>query len=172
MNESNLIQGMSLEDTGIPTRIQVLSTYCQYSQRHYQTQQQQQRDTHAGMNSNNSVIDSPVPPSSPQLMSFTPSLSPSPIIHPANLNEAKKWSGFYLSFLFFKNCVIVHGVAQRASLGVASSEMAHRVAKLLPEMVRLTWKILSDFPPPYDDEKDGEGAMIEGIGRVQLDSKL
>ena len=37
-----------------------------------------------------------------------------------------QWRGFYLAFLFFKNCVIVHGVSQRAKLGVASSAMASK----------------------------------------------
>jgi len=119
--------GMDLNGTGIPTRNDVLSTYCEYSQHHYQTLKQKQ-----------------LPPLSPS------SVSQSLTIRPANFNEAKAWAGFYLSFLFFKNCVIVHGVAQRASSGVASSEMAHRVAKLLPEMMRLTWKIWDEYPPPTD----------------------
>lgn len=74
--------------------------------------------------------------------------TPTLTIRPANYDEAKAWAGFYLSFLFFKNCVIVHGVAQRASSGVASSAMAHRVATLLPEMVRLNEKIWKEYPPP------------------------
>eukprot|EP00804_Cyclotella_cryptica_P024620 CCRYP_001627-RA/>CCRYP_001627-RA protein AED:0.02 eAED:0.02 QI:115/1/1/1/1/1/3/3002/456 len=65
-----------------------------------------------------------------------------------SLTKIKEWSGFYLSFLFFKNCVIVHGVAQRAALGVASSKSAHRVASLLPSMVTVTYKILEELPPP------------------------
>lgn len=56
----------------------------------------------------------------------------------------QKWSGFYLSFLFFKNCIIVHGVAQRASLGVASSQSAKKVASLLPLMLQTTNKILDE----------------------------
>lgn len=63
-------------------------------------------------------------------------------------NEAMAWAGFYLSFLFFKNCVIVQGVAQRASIGVASSAVAKKVGGLLPEMVRLTTSILKEYPPP------------------------
>ncbi|KAL7522265.1 hypothetical protein ACHAWX_006960 [Stephanocyclus meneghinianus] len=65
-----------------------------------------------------------------------------------SLKIIQEWSGFYLSFLFFKNCVIVHGVAQRAALGVASSKSAHRVASLLPSMVTVTYKILNELPPP------------------------
>mmetsp|Transcript_10973 Transcript_10973/g.20528 ORF Transcript_10973/g.20528 Transcript_10973/m.20528 type:complete len:490 (-) Transcript_10973:74-1543(-) len=107
---------MDVQETGIPSRMDVLSTYCDFDQIHYKT---------LGNNHN-------------QLCAK----------QSADLYIAKAWSGFYLSFLFFKNCVIVHGVAQRASLGVASSAMADRVANLLPEMVRLTWKILGDFPPP------------------------
>jgi len=109
---------MDLKGTGIPTRDQVLKMYCNYSQMHYQQQH------------------------------TTPTPTPTLTIRPANYDEAKAWAGFYLSFLFFKNCVIVHGVAQRASSGTASSEIAHRVAKLLPEMVRLNEKIWKEYPPP------------------------
>ena len=107
---------MDLENTGIPTRDEVISTYCKYSQWHYETMKQK--------------------------------VSPSLSIKPANYGETKAWSGYYLSFLFFKNCVIVHGVAQRAKSGVASSAMADKVAKLLPEMVRLTFQIWKTYPPP------------------------
>ena len=62
--------------------------------------------------------------------------------------EAREWSGFYLAFLFFKNCVIVQGVAQRAKAGVASSSVAHRVAKLLPTMVGMTQSLLDDHVKP------------------------
>ncbi len=58
------------------------------------------------------------------------------------------WRGFYLAFLFFKNCVIVHGVKQRASIGVASSSMAKKVASLLPTMVQKTQDIWKNEPPP------------------------
>lgn len=58
------------------------------------------------------------------------------------------WRGFYLTFLFFKNCVIIHGVKQRASLGVASSAMAKKVAVLLPTIVNMTTEIWEDEPPP------------------------
>ncbi len=108
---------MNLEGTGIPTRDEILSSYCKYSQ-HSQLSMQSQ----------------PVICSSPAT--------------PATYDEATAWAGFYLSFLFFKNCVIVHGVAQRASTGVASSAMAHRVAKLLPEMIRLANVIWEEYPPP------------------------
>jgi len=117
---------MNLKGTGIPTRDQVVSNYCKNSQYHYQSLKQKQ-----------------LPP-------LSPTASTSMTIRPANYDEAKAWAGFYLSFLFFKNCVIVHGVAQRASSGVASSAMAHRVAKLLPEMIRMTWKVLDEYPPPID----------------------
>lgn len=62
--------------------------------------------------------------------------------------EIRDWSGFYLAFLFFKNCVIVHGVKQRAKLGVASSSMAKKVAGLLPTMVQMTSDIVRSEPPP------------------------
>jgi len=58
------------------------------------------------------------------------------------------WSGFYLAFLFFKNCVIVQGVAQRAATGTASSAQAASVAKLLPTILYLTETILRDHAPP------------------------
>jgi hypothetical protein len=67
-----------------------------------------------------------------------------------SLNEAVNWSGFYLAFLFFKNCVIVQGVAQRAKAGVASSAIASRVATLLPTVLRITQEILQQYPPPID----------------------
>jgi aminoglycoside phosphotransferase (APT) family kinase protein len=62
--------------------------------------------------------------------------------------QAWEWSGFYLSFLFFKNCVIIQGVAQRSKLGVASSAVAARVAGLLPTVIRTTQELLDDMPPP------------------------
>ena len=68
-----------------------------------------------------------------------------------SLKEAMDWSGFYLAFLFFKNCVIVQGVAQRAKAGVASSAIANRVATLLPTVVRITQAILQQYPPPTED---------------------
>ncbi len=77
----------------------------------------------------------------------------------ATYDEANAWSGFYLTFLFFKNCVIVHGVAQRASTGVASSAMAHRVTKLLPEMIRLMNMIWKEHPPPTTPRIGGESKL-------------
>ncbi len=62
--------------------------------------------------------------------------------------QAREWSEFYLAFLFFKNCVIVQGVAQRAKAGVASSSIAHRVAKLLPTIVGMTQTLLDDHVKP------------------------
>ena len=58
------------------------------------------------------------------------------------------WSGYYLAFLFFKNCVIVQGVAQRHKAGVASSPFAQQVAGLLQTIVTLTETILHEYPPP------------------------
>ena len=65
-----------------------------------------------------------------------------------SLQKAKKWFGFYLAFLFFKNCVIVQGVAQRAKAGTASSAIANRVADLMPTLIALTRQLLEDYPPP------------------------
>lgn len=123
--------GADLQGTGIPTRNELLSTYCKFSQNHHQTLNQKQLSTPSTL----------------------------PTMLPANLDETKAWAGFYLSFVFFKNCVIVHGVAQRALSGVASSAMAHRVAKLLPEMVRLARKIWDNYPPPAADNKDGHSKL-------------
>jgi len=51
---------------------------------------------------------------------------------------------FYLAFLFYKNCVIVQGVAQRQALGVASSSNASKVASLMPKMITLTKDFLEE----------------------------
>jgi len=93
--------GIKLEGTGIPTRFNLLSTYCK----------------------------------------FNPNLKE---------DEIMVWKGFYLAFLFFKNCVILHGVAQRAKSGVASSAMAKKVASLLPTTVVMTKKMWIEDPPPID----------------------
>jgi aminoglycoside phosphotransferase (APT) family kinase protein len=58
------------------------------------------------------------------------------------------WSGFYLAFLFFKNSVIVQGVAQRSKAGVASSAVANQVATLLPDVITTCRLLLDQFPPP------------------------
>lgn len=61
---------------------------------------------------------------------------------------ASDWSGFYLAFLFFKNCVIVQGVAQRHKSGVASSSVAGTVAKLLPVIIQMTQGMLDNYVRP------------------------
>lgn len=94
------IAGLDIKALGIPSRMELLETYC---------------DARFGM------ID------------FT---------------QAKEWSEFYLAFLFFKNCVIVQGVAQRAKAGVASSSVAHRVAQMLPTIVGMTQALLDDHVKP------------------------
>lgn len=116
--------GANLGEAGIPSRDQVISTYCNYSHQHCAVLKGEQHP------------------------SERPGLKMGGSIHTASLTEAREWAGFYLAFLFFKNSVIVHGVAQRAASGVASSAMANRVAKMLPEMGRLMWKIWNDYPPP------------------------
>ena len=107
---------VSLEGTGILSRTQLISNYC---------------DCYHKSHQGNEV--------------FAVSTTPTSTV---DYNEAMAWAGFYLSFLFFKNCVIVQGVAQRASIGVASSAVAKKVGGLLPEMVRLTTSILEEYPPP------------------------
>ncbi len=121
---------INLHGTGIPTRDEIISSYCKHGQRRSQ-QTLQKVPNHRPMTQ--PTISSQTVPRSPAF---------------ANSDEAKAWAGFYLTFLFFKNCVIVHGVAQRASTGVASSATAHRVAELLPEMIRLMNMIWKEFPPP------------------------
>lgn len=66
------------------------------------------------------------------------------------LREARDWSGFYLAFLYFKNCIIVQGVKQRERGGVASSAMANQVATLLPKIIEMTQMILQEYPPPIE----------------------
>lgn len=65
-----------------------------------------------------------------------------------DFQSVEAWSGFYLSFLFFKNSVIVQGVAQRAKEGLASSADANIVAKLLPTVIEISQMILKEHPPP------------------------
>lgn len=113
---------MALEGTGILSRTQAISIYCEYHDK------SRHRNEHLATNTN---VSSPTLPT-----------------RATAYNEAVAWAGFYLSFLFFKNCVIVQGVAQRASIGVASSPAAKKVAGLLPEMLRLTTYILNELPPP------------------------
>jgi hypothetical protein len=141
----------NLDGSGIPPRGTIVSAYCEYSRRHHRT-------TRRALPLPMSM---PPPSSSPIVIRCPP--------NPANRDEAEAWAGFYLSFLFYKNCVIVHGVAQRASSGVASSAMAHRVAKLLPEMVRLNVMIWDEFPPPPPPKDDRHGGHEDGIsGRSKL----
>ena len=135
----------NLDGTGIPPRGTIVSTYCEYSRGHH-------RLTGRALPL---PMPIPPPPSSSIVIRSLPG--------PANCDEAEAWAGFYLSFLFYKNCVIVHGVAQRASSGVASSAMAHRVAKLLPEMVRLNITIWDEFPPPPPPKDDRHGGHAAGI---------
>lgn len=91
--------GINLDGTGIPTRYEMLSTYCRF----------------------NTNIER---------------------------DEVMVWKGFYLAFLFFKNCVILHGVAQRTKSGVASSAIANKVASLLPTTVAITKRMWMEDPPP------------------------
>jgi aminoglycoside phosphotransferase (APT) family kinase protein len=70
-----------------------------------------------------------------------------------DLSTVEQWSGFYLAFLFFKNCVIVQGVAQRAKQGTASSAQAAAVAQLLPIVIETTQRILREHPPPLQQQR-------------------
>ena len=112
------INGLNLYDLGIPTRYGLLRMYCNND------------------NDNRSVA---------QLSSISTTLSRQyPIVA---YEIAKEWSGFYLAFLFFKNCVIVQGVAQRAKAGVASSPVAHKVAKMLPIVIQQTKTLIDEHIP-------------------------
>jgi len=73
--------------------------------------------------------------------------------------EALDWSKFYLAFLFFKNCVIVHGVKMRAKAGVASSAQAKAVAALLPKMVQITRALLDEAPSSSPTLEKGKKAL-------------
>jgi aminoglycoside phosphotransferase (APT) family kinase protein len=70
------------------------------------------------------------------------------LVSSAPYEQVRDWSSFYLAFLFFKNCVIIQGVEQRRTSGVASSAIADKVARLLPTVIRTTRQILVDFTPP------------------------
>ena len=61
-----------------------------------------------------------------------------------NRNQVMEWIQFYLAFLFFKNIVIIQGVAQRSKSGVASSPVAKKVASLLPSIVNTTQSLLNN----------------------------
>ena len=65
-----------------------------------------------------------------------------------SFQEIKKWSGFYLAFVTFKNAVIVQGVAQRAKAGIASSTRANEVAKALPMICQMAHSILDKEVTP------------------------
>jgi len=65
-----------------------------------------------------------------------------------SFQEIKKWSGFYLAFVTFKNAVIVQGVAQRAKAGLASSARANEVAKALPMICQMARSILDKEVTP------------------------
>lgn len=140
---------MNLHGMGIPTRDQILLLYCNHSQHHYSQRILQLSDGHRVL---------PPPPPPPQ--STLSSQNIPRFLTLVTYDEANAWSGFYLTFLFFKNCVIVHGVAQRASTGVASSAMAHRVAELLPEMIRLMNLIWKEYPPPTTPIRISRGSKL------------
>ncbi|GAX26943.1 acyl-CoA dehydrogenase family member 10 [Fistulifera solaris] len=70
-----------------------------------------------------------------------------------DFDTAWAWSGFYLSFLFFKNAVIVQGVAQRYQQGVASSAAAGQVGALLPQIVQQAQQLLQEYPPPLNTSR-------------------
>jgi len=89
-----------------------------------------------------------------------------------NLEEIMTWKGFYLAFLFYKNCVIVHGVKQRATLGVASSIVANKVASLLPSMVLITKQILQQEPPPSSSSSSSSSSRNTSVWPNMNHSKM
>ena len=90
----NNIKGLQLEGTGIPSKYELLSMYCDCNTTSFPRK------------------------------------------------EVMEWIQFYLAFLFFKNIVIIQGVAQRSKSGVASSPVAQKVASLLPSIVQTTQSLL------------------------------
>mmetsp|Transcript_17349 Transcript_17349/g.19326 ORF Transcript_17349/g.19326 Transcript_17349/m.19326 type:complete len:139 (+) Transcript_17349:134-550(+) len=66
----------------------------------------------------------------------------------SSFQELKNWFGFYFIFLFFKNCVIVQGVAQRSKRGVASSAIADNATQLLLVLVAMINELLRSNPIP------------------------
>lgn len=63
------------------------------------------------------------------------------IIMNDNILIIQQWSYFYLSFLFFKNCIIVQGVQQRIISKVASN-ISLNVNELLPQLIDKTKLLL------------------------------
>jgi aminoglycoside phosphotransferase (APT) family kinase protein len=121
------IAGLDLQRFGIPTRRQLVQTYCNFM-----------------LSSSSSLLSKPIT-SSLTIMQQQQQLQD----HRQEISRLVwDWSGFYLSFLFFKNVVIVQGVAQRFKAGVASSAQAQQVSKLLPTVIYLSQHILQHYPPP------------------------
>ena len=58
--------------------------------------------------------------------------------HSPSFDLVWAWSGYYLAFLFFKNCVIVQGVAQRAQAGRHSSVIACQVISVSRRILSLS----------------------------------
>jgi aminoglycoside phosphotransferase (APT) family kinase protein len=74
-----------------------------------------------------------------------------------SLVAAQDWAGFYLAVLFFKNAVIIQGVAQRSKRGVATSAVAAQVAELLPMTLETGQELLQKYPPPLAASTSGQG---------------
>ena len=58
--------------------------------------------------------------------------------------QAVAWSYYYLSFLYFKNSIIVQGVAQRVRSGTASSQFATKVATLFPTLIETSQELINE----------------------------
>ena len=80
-------------------------------------------------------------------------------------HEINSCRSFYLAFLFFKNCVIVQGVAQRLASGVASSSKADKVASLLPLMIELVESFLAE-------QEAGKDQSTNLLGGVENEASL
>lgn len=95
------------------------------------------------------LTDTGIPPDESHLISLYCSVKNN------NIPEkvAQDWSGFYMAFLFFKNCVIIQGVAQRLKSGVASSANAAKVVSILPMVVFMARSILEERPPPPSNSR-------------------
>jgi aminoglycoside phosphotransferase (APT) family kinase protein len=92
-----------------------------------------------------------------------PSSSPQPLLP----HEIESCWAFYLAFLFFKNAIIVQGVAQRHLIGVASSSKADKVASLLPRMIDLVNAFLSRqenlFSSGTADTQESKSGINAGV---------
>lgn len=71
-------------------------------------------------------------------------------------SELLRWSGFYLSFLLFKNVVIAHGVKERIIKQVSSSSndtVEGGVGGMVENVLEMCEKMLRERPPIVNNGK-------------------